>query len=1290
MAISRILGASLVSNLDRQGVDLQFTTSGNALVYMDFADFRLGVNTATPNQALEVNGNILVANGHVISWANLSSNIGTVSNWFDTVHANTILSNNLYGTIQTADQPNITNVGALTSLTVVGDVNAGNLITSGTINTSGNLTVDNITANTITGVIQTSEQPLITTLANITVDSLATTGNISADYLVGNTVVSSNIYGVVLTETQPYISNLGNITVDSITIGGNVLITGNTSGGIINADEIYENGERVLTANTSFTVTGDVVGSGNYSNINLTLTNTGVTAGTYGDTTVVPSVTVDSQGRITLASNLTLTKVGNITVNDTTITSTGNLTLTPSTGIVDVGNSRLSNIAAPITSSDAVTVDYLNSVLSTTANNLTSGDSVLGLADTGTANLFLILDGNLVSSTTTESTTFLHPVNIGVLSFAGNTISSTTGNIQLDAQGTGIVQIVGADALGIPAGGISDRPGDPLIGYTRFNTDTNLIETWDGNSWSSPTTQTVTSEVITPDGVSNVFTLTSNASSAYGILVSINGTLQQPVAAYDVNGNQIVFNEIPQNTDIIEVRSIATGIVVTGLQRGETEVQLTTGNVNITGNLVPSANITYSLGSEQYQWKDLWVSGDTVYIGGTPVTITDGQLTVDGNIVGASDLYGNSNVASYLATYTGNVADLTVVGNLTVLGISTVVNTEIIEQDEIISGNITANNFNYANGMSILAPVESALSTLTANAGAQAESIANIYANLGSVSGSLSTLTANAGAQASAITDIQTNYANLSGATFTGNVTIPILTLSSALAVNQGGTGATTSADALNNLLPSGEQSGFVLKTSGPGTYFWASESGGGGGTVGQELTTLRQSNTATSGQTVFDLVNNITYTPGAGQLRVYVNGVRQHPDAYTETTANSYTLSQGVNAGTEVFAEIDAFGTFNNYANLTYASNIGNIAAVGLTVQSAIDALETTKAPLADPVFTGYVKIQNPLEVSQGGTGATTSADALNNLLPSGEQSGYVLKTSGAGSYYWSAESGGGGATVGQQLTTTRQANTATAGQSVFDLVSGINYTPGTGQLRVYVNGVRQYPSEYTETSNVSYTITGGVNSGDIVLAEIDQFSTFNNYANLTYASNVGNISAVGLTVQSAIENLETNKAPLANPVFTGNVTATNLIGAITSNQVTTALGTSSSIQFGSLGVGTAASGTTGEIRATNNITAYYSDERLKTRLGAIENALDKVDQLSGFYHEANELAQSLGYDRVREVGVSAQEVQAVMPEVVAPAPIDDQYLTVRYERLVPLLIEAVKELRQEVNDIKRTIEDK
>jgi hypothetical protein len=109
--------------------------------------------------------------------------------------------------------------------------------------------------------------------------------------------------------------------------------------------------------------------------------------------------------------------------------------------------------------------------------------------------------------------------------------------------------------------------------------------------------------------------------------------------------------------------------------------------------------------------------------------------------------------------------------------------------------------------------------------------------------------------------------------------------------------------------------------------------------------------------------------------------------------------------------------------------------------------------------------------------------------------------------------------------------------------------------------------------------------------------------------------------------------------------------------------------------------------IRAAGNITAYYSDMRLKTHLGKIENARDKVRQLEGFYYEANELAQKFGYKAKREVGVSAQAVQAVLPEIVTDAPINSNYLTIDYERLTPLLIEAIKEQDTELVDLRNRV---
>jgi Chaperone of endosialidase len=154
-------------------------------------------------------------------------------------------------------------------------------------------------------------------------------------------------------------------------------------------------------------------------------------------------------------------------------------------------------------------------------------------------------------------------------------------------------------------------------------------------------------------------------------------------------------------------------------------------------------------------------------------------------------------------------------------------------------------------------------------------------------------------------------------------------------------------------------------------------------------------------------------------------------------------------------------------------------------------------------------------------------------------------------------------------------------------------------------------------------------------------------------------------------------NNEPIAKSAF--GQANTGVVQA----QAAFAKANTTNLQLNSLGVGTAASGTAGEIRATNDITAYYSDERLKNKLGNIEDALNKICSLDGFYYEANEVAQELGYKPKREVGVSAQQVQKVLPEIVVPAPIDDKYLTVRYEKLIPLLIEAIKEIDKKIKNI-------
>jgi hypothetical protein len=188
--------------------------------------------------------------------------------------------------------------------------------------------------------------------------------------------------------------------------------------------------------------------------------------------------------------------------------------------------------------------------------------------------------------------------------------------------------------------------------------------------------------------------------------------------------------------------------------------------------------------------------------------------------------------------------------------------------------------------------------------------------------------------------------------------------------------------------------------------------------------------------------------------------------------------------------------------------------------------------------------------------------------------------------------------------------------------------------------------------------------------------------------------ISATNITYSGVLTG---GSASFTDLTYSGSFTGT---GAVSGGAGTfTSLTISGNGRINSLGVGTTASGTTGEIRATNNITAYYSDARLKKDLYTLPYALDRVLKLRGVTYRANDLAKSFGFlDDRMQVGVLAQDVARLLPEAVFPAPFDigqnedgsefsksgQNYLTVQYEKIVPLLIEAIKELNAKIEALK------
>jgi hypothetical protein len=185
---------------------------------------------------------------------------------------------------------------------------------------------------------------------------------------------------------------------------------------------------------------------------------------------------------------------------------------------------------------------------------------------------------------------------------------------------------------------------------------------------------------------------------------------------------------------------------------------------------------------------------------------------------------------------------------------------------------------------------------------------------------------------------------------------------------------------------------------------------------------------------------------------------------------------------------------------------------------------------------------------------------------------------------------------------------------------------------------------------------------------------------------------SSLGLVIGTDVQAYDSDLAAVAALTSTGIVVRTGS-GTFTAGNALSSV----DLQINSLGVGTTASATAGEIRATNQITSYYSDERLKEDIVEIQDALEKVMSLRGVTYKPNSIAESLGYKKQNEVGVIAQDVERVLPEAVKPAPFDimlfenteisrsgENYKTVQYEKIVPLLIEAIKELNKQVQELK------
>lgn len=411
--------------------------------------------------------------------------------------------------------------------------------------------------------------------------------------------------------------------------------------------------------------------------------------------------------------------------------------------------------------------------------------------------------------------------------------------------------------------------------------------------------------------------------------------------------------------------------------------------------------------------------------------------------------------------------------------------------------------------------------------------------------------------------------------------------------------------------------------------------------------------------------------------------------NAATATSAGKLTTARTINGV-----------SFDGSENITITANTTNALTVGSGIAFATGSEFNGSAARQIRIDTGVVatlagsqaltsKTYNGLTLTAADTGFTVAGGTTSKTLT-------ISNTiTLAASNDTSTLNIGGGGTLGSAAFTAASAYATSAQGTKADsagAVNGIVKSNGSGTFSAATAGTDYVVPSGSITGNAATATSAAT----LTTARLINGTAFNGSADITIKANTTNALTVGsgLALDSGSTFDGSAAVTITNAGVTGITGTTNqVVASAATGSVTLSLpqsiNTGANVQFGSLGIGTPASATAGEIRATNNVTAYYSsDERLKTNVRKIQGALESVSKIDGVIYDWNEtyLADHGDVDgyfvRQDNSGVIAQQVEKVFPHVVADR--EDGYKAVRYELLVPLLIEAIKELKAEIEVLK------
>ena len=654
-----IVGAALVSSGGNVSAS-SFLTGAN-LSLTGNVDGNLNVTTS-------VNGGNLVAVTLVSSGGNVSASSFLTG-------ANLSLSGNVDGNLNVTTNVNSGNVY------VVADVSAGgNINTSGYVSALGNITTGNFFIGD--GYYISNINP-----GNVAITKIFNGGSFAniASANANLVVAIGNSSNSVATFYDQGINITGLLSVNGNVIAGNISIAG-ASGNITGAN--------VISA-TTLTASGNVfAGTGFYTG-NIIIPNTGnIDAGTnYINNVIDPQAAQDAATKAYVDGFIS----GGITISDGANTTA--LALDGTLSLVGTAN----QVNVQITNTDEVTFSLPANVSVT--GNVHAGNILLNNA-VRAGNVFasnIIIGGSTGNDITSVSNgrvnfnSALNTVDFAVNGTAANVfyVSATNNSASFGSSAQTVNAIVAfntSTSILAPVGNTNQRPSTGVTGMVRFNNTTNSLEIYNNTEWQSVGSTVFTvveDQQFTGDGTNVAFTLNSTQTTN-SVIVSINGVLQIPTTAYSVSGVDptcvLTFTEAPEPGDSIDVRGITTTTTVSSITNsGDTAVLAadpTLAQINITGNLIPTSNVLQTLGNATNQWQSLYVSGNTIYLGGlqlqatgntfavlegdgtTPATLEVGNIDVSSITAGTSSLgfRGTNGNAFITVNSTANVLTATTTG----------------------------------------------------------------------------------------------------------------------------------------------------------------------------------------------------------------------------------------------------------------------------------------------------------------------------------------------------------------------------------------------------------------------------------------------------------------------------------------------------------------------------------------------------------------------------------------------------------------------------------------------------